>query len=252
VVSVDAERGRLTVDHGDVPGYMPPMTMPFRVKDDWVFQAATPGCRISANLIVEGKATWLENVVVTPVPGPAGAPSMIDGASEPVPGEAAPPFSLTTHRYKPISLESLKGSAVLVTFIFSRCPLPDYCPLMTERFAEIDRLLLGDPTLASRVRLVSITIDPEFDTPGVLNAHASEVATIDGKVPENWDFATSDPATIRKVAEAYGLVYGKEDGQIVHSLRTAIVGPDGTLVKVYRGNEWKVATVVEDLRSTLK
>lgn len=251
VVSVDVDRGRVTIDHAEIPGYMPAMTMPFRVKDEWVFQALSPGSGVSATLIVEGKGSWLEDVVVTSAPGPIGTPSTVDGATEPIVGDPAPPFVLTTHRYKPLSLESLKGSTVLLTFIFSRCPLPDFCPLMTERFVEVDRSVLADPAMASKVRLVSITIDPEFDSPGILNAHANEVATIDGKVPDNWDFATADPAAIRKVAESYGLVYGKEDGQIVHSLRTAIIGPDGRLLKVYRGNEWKPEAIVEELRATL-
>ena len=251
VVSVDADKRRVTIDHAEIPGYMPAMTMPFRLKDDWVIDAVKPGSGISANLVVEGKASWIENVAVTSAPGTIGAPSMADGATEPIVGEPSPPFALTSHRNRPIALESLKGSAVVVTFIFSRCPLPDYCPLMTDNFVAIDRAVLSDPALASRVRLVSISIDPEFDTPAILEAHASTVARIDGRVPDNWDFVTGDPALVRKVAESYGLVYGREDDQIVHSLRTALIAPDGRLLKVYRGNEWKPEEIVADLRAAL-
>ncbi len=251
VVSVDLDKRRVTIDHAEIPGYMPAMTMPFRVKDDWVFQAISPGSGISANLVVEGKGSWLENVVVTSAPGAVGSPSTVDGATEPIIGERAPAFSLTTHRDRPVSLESLKGSVVVLTFIFSRCPLPDYCPLMTDNFVTIDRSVLADPALAGRVRLLSISIDPEFDTPAILRVHAGEVARVDGRVPDNWDFATADPATIRKVAESYGLVYGKEDGQIVHSLRTAVIGRDGRLLKVYRGNEWKPEEILADVRAAV-
>ena len=102
-----------------------------------------------------------------------------------------------------------------------------------------------------KMALLSITIDPEFDTPAILRAYAAEQAPSAGDF-ERWTFATGSPEEVRAVARFFGLSYEKQSGQIVHSLRTAIVGPDGTLVKVYRGNEWKVATVVEDLRSTLK
>jgi protein SCO1/2 len=122
---------------------------------------------------------------------------------------------------------------------------------MTDNFVAIDRSVLADPALAGRVRLLSISIDPEFDTPAILRVHAGEVARIDGRVPDNWDFATADPATIRKVAESYGLVYGKEDGQIVHSLRTAVIGRDGRLLKVYRGNEWKPEEILADVRAAV-
>ena len=252
VVSVDTDKGRVTIDHAEIPGYMPAMTMPFRVKDQWVLEAVKPGSGIAASLVVEGKGSWLENVVVTSAPGTMGSPSTVEGATEPIVGDPAPAFRLTTHRDREVTLVTLRGSIVVVTFIFSRCPLPDYCPLMTDNFVTIDRAVLADPVLAARVRLLSITIDPEFDTPAILRVHAGEVAKIDGRVPENWDFATADPAVIRKVAESYGLVYGKEDGQIVHSMRTALIGPDGRLLKVYRGNEWKPEEVLADVRGALR
>jgi len=252
VVSVDAGGGRMTIAHDEIPGYMPAMTMPFRVREDWVIQAVSPGATITADLVVEGRSSWIENVVVASPAAAPGAPSRVEGATEPVAGDPAPPFALTSHRNRPIALESLRGSAVVVTFIYSRCPLPDYCPLMTDRFAQIDRDVLADPRLRARVRLVSISIDPEYDTPAVLDAYARDFALVDGRVPDNWDFATGSRDAIRAVAGSYGLVYEGANDQIVHSLRTAVIGVDGRLLRVYRGNEWQAADVVADLRAALE
>ena len=244
VVSVDADAARVTVAHLDVPGYMPAMTMPFRVKDTQMLGALAPGRTITADLVVDGKSSWLENVVVTSTSGTQSLPSRVEGAVDPVPGSPAPAFSLTDQDGRRISLEGLRGKSVVVTFIYTRCPLPDYCPLMTDNFSEIRKLLDADRAVGPKVELVSISIDPEYDTPGVMRAYAAEHAGANGAVPEGWAFATGTPEEIRRVAESYGLVYQTENGQIVHSLRTAVIGPDGVLVKVFRGNEWKPAEVV--------
>ncbi len=247
VVSVDADALRVTVAHDEIPGYMPAMTMPFRLKDAQMVQALAPGRAITADLVVAGKSSWLENIVVTAATGTQSLPSRIEGPADPVPGAAAPGFSLLDQDGRPVTLEQFRGKAVVITFIYTRCPLPDYCPLMTDNFAEIRKELDRNPGLGADVELVSISIDPDYDSPAVMRAYALKHASASGALPEGWVFATGTPEDIRRVAESYGLVYRTENDQIVHSLRTAVVSPDGTLVKVYRGNEWKPSEVVATL-----
>jgi protein SCO1/2 len=251
VVSVDADRQRVKLDHEPIPGYMDAMTMEFRVKDARMLPALLPGKLVTADLVVAGGSSWIENIVVSSPAGVPSLPSRVEGATEPTPGAPAPGFALVDHESKPATLERYRGKAVALTFIYTRCPLPDYCPLMTSNFAAVRRELSRDPKAAARIQLLSITIDPEFDTPEVLARYAREFATDEtGRVPENWAFLTGPPDQVREAAHAYGLVFETVSGTIDHSLRTAVIAPDGRLVKVYRGNEWQPEALAAELVRT--
>jgi protein SCO1/2 len=117
---------------------------------------------------------------------------------------------------------------------------------MTSNFMEIDRELEQDSALGARTHLLSISVDPAFDRPGVLRRYGEGHGLKDFK---RWEYATGSEGEVRKMAEYFGLQYKKEGGQIIHSLRTAVIGPDGRLVKVYRANEWKPSEVLADLRN---
>lgn len=247
VVSVDREKRRVTIEHEEIPGYMPAMTMPFRVKDEWVLDAAQPGSFVNADLVVAGKASWIERVAVTTEGGPPSEPSRREGAVEPALAEPAPPIDLVRHDESRVSLDDYRGKAVALTFIYTRCPLPDYCPLMTDNFLAVERGLRGEPSIAAATQLLSISIDPEFDTPAVMKNYAERVSD-ESRIPPNWDFLTGSPAEVRKVAEGYGLAYETQGNEVIHTLRTAIIAPDGTLYKMYRGNEWKPEELLADLK----
>lgn len=246
VVAVDKDRKRLTVEHEEIPGYMPAMTMPFRVKDAWVLDAAAPGSEISGDLVVAGKGSWLERVTVTSESGRPSLPSRVEGATEPVVGEPAPEVALVNQLNERVSLDRYRDKAVALTFIYTRCPLPDYCPLMTDNFLEAKRTLDADPRLARSTQLLSISIDPEFDTPEVMRGYGERVTG--GAIPANWEFLTGTPDEVRRVAERYGLVYEEDGDEVIHTLRTAVIAPDGTLVAVLRGNEWKPDDLVAEIR----
>ena len=241
IVSTDRPNKKMTINHQEIPGYMDAMTMPFTVIDDWAFDAAAPGADIQATLIVDTGRTWLENPVIVNT-GPA---SGNEAVVEPKPGDETPDFIMTNQDGKKVTFLSYRGRTVLLTFIYTRCPLPDYCPLMSKNFAEVNRELQKNPALAARTQLLSISVDPAHDKPEVLKKYAVKYA---GGTPlKNWEYATGTPEEIKVVAQFFGLNYWPEKDQIIHSLRTAIVGPDGRLVKVYRGNEWKPAEVLADL-----
>jgi len=248
VVAVDKRGQMLIVKHRAIPGYMEAMTMGFVVKDDWVFGVAKPGSRVQAALIVDGGRSWLEDVVITEEPKQDSSVSAPDAGRVPQPGEAVPDFILVNQDGKKIQLRDYRGKRLLLTFIYTRCPLPDYCPLMSRNFAALARELPSDPKLKDSVRLLSISIDPEYDKPAVLRRYALEYAGENAaETLTRWQFASGAPEQVRKVAEFFGINYWKEEGQIIHALATALIDPEGKVARVYRGNDWQPADVLHDI-----
>jgi protein SCO1/2 len=253
VVSADKSNHQVTIAHEPIEGYMEAMTMPFALADDWVYSELKPGAQIQATLIVDGGRSWLENPVVTTVVNPNLAKteeSVAEPGAGPSIGTEAPDFTLVNQDGKKISLKQYRGRALLLTFIYTRCPLPDYCPLMSQNFSQISTQLIQNPALKDKVHLLSISVDPTFDKPKVLRAYG-EKYVVGSKVEEfkHWEFASGSAEQVKKTAQFFGLEYWPERDQIIHGLRTAIIGPDGKVVKVYRGNEWKPEQVVKELES---
>ena len=241
VISVDQPDKKVTIEHDAIPGYMDAMTMPFTLIDDWAFGDLKPGSMIQATLVVDTGRTWIENPVITSA-GPAIGKEIV---VEPRAGDEVPDFQFTRHDGRKTSLHQYRGSTLLVTFIYTRCPLPDYCPLISTNFGSINRDLGKDAVLAKKARLISITVDPQHDKPDVLRAYAARYAGPGGL--KHWDYLTGTDEEIKKAAEFFGLSYWPEKDQIIHSLRTAIISSDGKVVKVYRGNEWRHEDVLKDL-----
>jgi protein SCO1/2 len=247
VISVDRAKGEVTVEHEDIPGYMPAMTMEFPVRDAEALKVMEPGDRVQAALVVTDDAYWLDGLVITKVqPGGPVSETRTAGPREPKPGDEMPDVRLVNQDGRAFNTHRLKGRAVVVDFVYTRCPLPDQCPLLSANFAQLNAAFGREPELRKRAHLLSVTIDPEFDRPEVLRAYG---ATYAGGRFEDWDFATGDPAEVRRFAEFFGLVYQAEGGQVTHSLRTALVAADGRLYKIYRGNEWKPEEVLNDLKT---
>lgn len=248
VVAVDRAKGEVTVEHGEIKGYMPGMTMPFPLRDAEALKVVEAGDGIQATLVVTDDGYWLDAPVITKSqPGDASAQTATPaGASEPQPGAEVPDVKLINQDGRPVGMRQFRGRALVVTFIYTRCPLPDYCPLMSANFAQLNAALADDADLRKRAHLLSVTLDPEYDTPSVLKGYG---ATYAGGKFDNWDFATGDAAEVRRLAEFLGLIYKTEGEQVIHSLRTAVITPGGKLYKIYRGNEWKPDEVLSDLRN---
>jgi len=246
VVAVDASQRQLTVAHHDVPGLMKGMTMPFTVssKDTWIFQAIAPGDQVHATLVL-GNDAELEDVSFSKVSN-----SSVDGTSQlhiPQPGDDVPDITLVNQNGDRISLRQFRGKPLLLTFIYTHCPFPDYCLRMSANFAKVLRQLQKNPVVFNQAQLLSISIDPENDKPAVLRTYGeSYVGRTD---PEfvHWQFASGSPDEVRKAADFFGLAYNQKDGQIVHGLQTILIGKDGKVIKVYSGNDWKPEDVAADL-----
>ena len=226
---------------------MDAMAMPFKLKDDWAVDEMAEGDRVQATLVVSGDRTWLEGVVfVRESPDPA-AQAAPNRSLEPHPGDKVPDFTLTNQDGKRIRLGQYRGRALVLTFIYTRCPLPDYCPLITRHFSEIMAILNDNPALAEKTQLLSVTVDPDYDNPPVLREYGRTSAGLDNFA--HWEFATGGTDEVKKIATFFGMRYWQEGGQIVHSLRTAVIGPDGKVASLYRGSDWKAADVISDLQN---
>ena len=249
VVSVDRAGGRVTVKHEAVPGYMDAMTMPFAVSETKILNDLKPGDIVEAKLLVGERSSHLEGIVVSRPPGTPVLETIPAQGPYGKPGDAAPVTALVDQEGKGFSLADLKGETVGVTFIFTRCPLPDFCPRMNLNFSEVERLLAADPKLYGKTRLLSVSFDPAYDTPAVLKAFRDPfLRGVPGVVPGHWRFATGTLEHIKEFAGFFGLTYLKTGEQFVHSLATAVIAPDGTLFSIRRGNDWEAKELVDDLR----
>jgi protein SCO1/2 len=254
VVSVDRTAKKATIEHEAVEGYMPAMTMEFPIHADWVWNDLTPGSEVRAELVVDNatkEGYWLENIgiIEAPVAGNGAPPEQ----SFQQVGQAAPNFSLTNQDGKHITLKDFRGRALALTFIYARCPLPDYCIRMSTNFSDIANKIKDDPNLKDKIRLLSISFDPENDTPEKLRSYGIGYLGNDPNAKfDVWQLAVGSDAEVRKIADFFGLRYEVDQNnkaQINHSLRTAVIAPDGKVTKIYPGNEWSPNELLKELEA---
>jgi protein SCO1/2 len=251
VVSVEPEKQLVTIAHEEVKGYMPGMTMPFTVRSESDFQMLQPNAEVTATLVVDGSHSWLEDLFVV-VKQEAGAPVTATAAIQAKEGDEVPNYSLLNQDGKHIRIKNYRGKALLLTFIYTRCPFPDQCTLMSNNFAQIERQLGQDPELYARTHLLSISIDPEYDKPKVLRSYgAAHTERYENETFAHWEFATGTGEQVKEIAQYFGLTYFPEKDQIIHALRTAVISPDGRVVKIYAGNEWKTDEVLHQLKESV-
>jgi protein SCO1/2 len=255
VVAVNKSERTATIAHEDIKGYMPAMTMPFKIKSDADLELLKPGDQVTATLVVDDVSSWVEITAI--VEGPVTVSQTADVPGEPKPGTDIPDFGLVNQDGKRIHLAQYRGQALALTFIYTRCPMPDQCTLMSNNFAAIDQELQKQPDVYAKTHLLTISFDTEYDSPKVLRSYgASHTGRYTDETFQHWEFATGSADEVKGVAQFFGLRYfhDTESGQdqVLHSLRTVVIGPDGKLFKLYRGNEWKPAEIVGDLQSLAK
>lgn len=245
ILAVDRSRQEITIKHGDIRGFMPGMTMPFKVRDVRLLDGRSAGDLVTATLVVEETDAFLSSVERTGHAALTEAPPVrMDIVA---PGDPAPDVRLTDETGAARTLSEWRGRTLAVTFTYTRCPLPDFCPRMDRQFAAVQREVLADERLRDRVSLLSVTLDPGFDTPQVLAGHARRA----GADPRVWRFATGDREAIRAFASRFGvsIMTASPDGtDLTHNLRTAVVGADGTIVHIFSGNGWTPAELLDALR----
>ena len=246
VREVTPPENSLTIEHENIPGFMPAMTMSFAVKDPALLKEVAAGDRVKFQLAVTETDSWIASIAKIPgLTQPFTAFAKPSGASALEPGQVVPNFTLTDQNGRTIQLLDYRGNVVVATFIFTRCPLPNYCPLMSRNFSALQTEVQHQ--FPGKVHLLSISFDPAHDTPVVLKEYAESF----GADPKIWTFATGTPAQIKSIAALFGLTYEMQGGSITHNLRTALIDPSGRLEHVWKGNSWQPAEVTSMIQRIL-
>jgi protein SCO1 len=245
VVSIDQGSQSAVIDGDAIPGFMDPMAMTYKIKDAGEFKKVSAGDSIAADIVVDGENYWLENVKVTkhaiPAPGKSAAGHV------PAPGEEVPDFQFSNQSGHRVSLRQYRGKVLLLTFIYTRCPFPDLCPRISKNFAEIYRQLGTDGVLSGKTHLLSVSFDPIHDTPGVLRDYGFSVAgSKRASLFEHWEFVAPRTADLPRIANYFALAYTADGGLVTHNLSSAVIGPDGKIVKWYHGSDWQPSELVKD------
>jgi protein SCO1 len=247
-IGIPTATGReVSVKHDDIPGFMPAMTMAYVVRQPNLLDGLAAGDVIKAALVVRGTDMHLDAITKTgraPIPPDAKPVTAMDVME---PGEEVPDDALTDQQGAVRRLSDWRGRALAVTFVYTRCPVPDFCPLMDRRFADLQRAIAADPRLKERAHLASVSFDPAHDTPQAIAAHAKAR----GADPDTWSYLTGTPGAIAHFTSRFGVSVIDEAGAaqtIMHNLRTAVIDPRGRLVKIYSGNDWTVDALLDDLR----
>ncbi|MEO7271156.1 MAG: SCO family protein [Vicinamibacterales bacterium] len=250
IVVVDPARQELTIKHGDIKGFMPGMTMAFKVREAAMMSGKSVGDLVSATLVIEENQGYLTRVEVTGHEPLTEPPPALPGAAMLEPGASLREVRLVDQDGTARQLSGWQGQALALTFIYTRCPMPDFCPLLDRHFAAVQQEVASSPDLDGRVHLVSVTMDPGYDTPPVLLEHARRV----GARPDRWTFATGEPADLTRLGAQLGLSILPPEASssaIIHNLRTAVIDPSGRLTTILSGNDWRPADLVKELRRAI-
>ena len=257
IISIDPQAESANIDGDLIQGFMEPMVMTYKIKPASMLRQLSPGDSISAEVVVvdhdprdesADSDYWLENVKVTrhSAEPPAAGPKAFH---MPSPGEEVPDFGFTDQDGKRASLKQFRGKTLMITFIYTRCPFPDFCPRMSSNFSEIYKQLGSNPSLAN-TQLLSVSFDPEHDTPKVLRDYGFSVAhTHDAALFRRWEFGVPKTADLPKIADFFALTVKPEGGLITHNLSTAVIDPDNKIVKWYHGGDWQVSDLIKDAAS---
>lgn len=224
---------------------MPGMTMTFPVSTPELLNGREPGELIKATLEVTGaigRLTRIERVGMAALPDDTNSPLLAKEMLDV--GAVLPDAVFIDQSDRRRSLAEWRNHVVLITFTYTRCPIATFCPLMDRHLARLQTRIAAEKQLKERVRLITISFDPEHDTPAVLAAHAKTLGTD----PEIWTFLTGDRKTIDRVAAAMGVgVIRETDGTVTHNLRTILVGHDHRILKIFSGNEWSPEKVLVEI-----
>jgi protein SCO1/2 len=236
----------MIIDHEEIPGYMPRMVMPFKAKDPAEFAKLEPGMVVTFDYHVVEDESWVTGVTVTGEKGEITLDERKpDAGTLAKPGDRLPEVTFLDETGNAVRLSDFEGMPVALTFVFSRCPVPEYCPRMMNQFAAVIEAMKSNPGAPAAYRLLTISFDHEHDRPEVLRAWAAAFGYREG-LP--WTLLSSvDPAPVRDLAIPTGLRYGEANGTIQHNLRTLVLNPDGTIRRLFTDENWTVAELVAEL-----
>jgi len=248
IMTVDASHNEIVLDAAAIPGFMEAMTMPYKLKNPSIITELHPGDSITATLIATDKSDLLDEIVIIAQAKPDYKPSYFYHPIQP--GDQVPDFRLLNQSGKQIRLAQFRGKVLLMTFIYTRCPVADFCPRISRNFAQMDKTLTADPTLYKKTHLLSVSFDPEYDTPQVLRSYGSSyTGKYTNETFAHWDFAAPGKDNLPAVLRFFDVgATPEKDHTITHSLSTLVIGPDGKVVKWYPTNDWTPEQIVADVK----
>jgi protein SCO1 len=250
VVAVTPAEKIIRIRHEEIPGYMDAMTMPFEVKDTNELAGVSAGDTVAFRMLVTDTDGWIDQIKKLEVdptvnPLPANAPIRIVREVEPLDvGDALPEYHFTNELGQAVSLSQFHGQALAFTFIFTRCPFPTFCPLMSNHFRAVQDALLSHPNAPTNWHLLTISFDPDYDTPERLKSYAVSYHAD----PARWSFLTGTLVDITALSEQVGLQFWRDPaGGINHNLRTVVVDARGRVQKIFTENKWTVEELAAEL-----
>ena len=251
VVASDAAKGEVSIDSEAIPGFMGAMIMPYKLAQPGIATELHPGDHITARLRISDSASLLDQIVVTAQAKPDYKPSKFYNV--PSPGQTVPDFKFLNQDAKTIAIGQFRGKVLLVTFIYTRCPLPDFCIRMSRNFATIEHELAANPQLYNKTHLLSVSFDPAYDTPKVLRSYGGAyIGQHAGETFSHWDFAAPPSSELDAVEQFFDVgVSPGSNNTLTHSLATVVIAPDGKVFSFYPNNDWSPSSVVEDLKRAL-
>ncbi len=253
VIGTNAESGEVELDAAAVPGFMEAMVMPYKLQNPRDLKQLHRGDRIRGTLNVGGMATTLDQVAVTDRSkeikelGPEAADRSIPR------GAPVPEFALIDQNGRTVRMSNFKGKLLLITFVYTNCPLSDYCPRMSHNFADIDKGLAASPEVYNRTHLLTVSFDPDRDTPAVLRSYGGAYT---GRYTqenfEHWTFAVPKKEDLEPVLSFFNVgAVPAPGGTLTHTLSTVLIGENGRVLQSYPGNQWTPAQVLADIRRSL-
>jgi protein SCO1/2 len=248
VVASDAATGKVSIDGEAIPGFMGAMIMSYRLAQPAIAGELHPGDHIVARLRVSDATSVIDQVDVTAQSKPDYKPTKTYNV--PAKGQSVPNFKFLNQNGKSIAIDQFRGKVLLITFIYTRCPLPDYCIRMSRNFATIQQQLAADPQVYNQTHLLSISFDPAYDTPKVLRSYGSMYSGSNSF--SHWDFAAPAAAELDAVDQFFDVgVSPGSSNTLTHSLSTAVISPDGKIFRWYPDNDWTPASVVDDVKQAM-
>ncbi len=247
VVEVNAPEQYVEIKHVKIPGYMAAMTMPFDVKDTNELNGLNAGDKVVFQLIVLTNDAWIENIRVTekaihgiPTKGPF---RLVRGVEPLEVGEPLPEYHFTNQLGEAVSTTQFKGKALVLVFVFTRCPVPTFCPLTVGNLADTQRRLKAMANGPTNWHILAVSIDPEHDTPAVLREYAARF----NYDPKSWSFLTGELIEVTALAEQFGMTFWHENGEQLpsHNLRTVVVDANGKVQSIVMGNKWTVEDLIK-------
>jgi len=247
---ISPDRHVVTIHHRAIPGYMMEMTMDFPVRDEHQLDGLVPGDRIDFTLMVTKDDSWIASVQRT---GHADLPATnsLAQSSPPglKPGDPLPDADFVAEDGRHVRLSDFRGKVVVFTFFFTRCPLPNYCPLMNRNFAQTRDLLLSQVDAPKNWQFLSISFDPGFDTPQTLSSYADFYRNHNA---DRWLFVAATPETLAQFAAPLGLIVMRQDNNISHNLRTVVVDPQGRIFRQFNDNLWTPEQLAQTVRDAAR